>query len=269
MQRAAFSSASPSPSSAPLTPSTPTHAPISPFQSHSHSHSHASSHKRQKLSEPSMPSTPNPDALAIQAALAAEEAKRTEALERQAVQGDETKWVLSLSASEGGKVLEGGGGGGEIRTVTMGYEDIDTGMSTGAWRQGGEEGGEEPWRPVMIGRRSFGKFNRALERSSPNNPGSAEGESEDDEDDPTGTNALLRASKAEAGQRAKEELKTQRKAAKAEAARLAEKRTSKEVKLKKLRSISGGGIEAGKIIRKNRMEERKNKAKKAREELEY
>lgn len=69
--------------------------------------------------------------------------------------------MLSLSASEGGGVT--GGGGGEFRTVKVGYEDIDTGMNMGLWRQGGGEGEEEPWRPVMVGRRSFGKFNRALE----------------------------------------------------------------------------------------------------------
>ncbi len=63
----------------------------------------------------------------------------------------------------------------------------------------------------------------------------------DIDDDPTGTNELLRASKVEATQRMKAERKAQRKAAKAEATRLAEKRKSKEVKLNKLGSISNGG----------------------------
>ena len=58
---------------------------------------------------------------------------------------------------------------------------------------------------------------------------------------------MIRASKDEAIQRAKAERKVQRRAAKAEAARLAEKRKSKEVKLNKLSSISGGGGGGGNV----------------------
>lgn len=77
--------------------------------------------------------------------------------------------------------------------------------------------------------------------------------SEDDEgedsDDLAGTRELIRASKEEAKQRADAErraLKAKRKVEKAESRDLAEKRRSKEVKLNRLSSISGGGGSATK-----------------------
>ena len=132
MQRAAASS----PNSSPQTPDQP-------------------SAKRQKFSNAPSPATPSTDLQAIQVALAAEEAKRSEAIERQAAEAGETKWVLSFRDDEG---AVNGVGGGALRVVTNGYSDID--------RNPGEHNhNDEPWRPLMVGRRSFGKFNRVLEVS--------------------------------------------------------------------------------------------------------
>ena len=119
---------------------------------------HTSDHpsaKRQKLSNVPSPATPSADLQAIQAALAAEEAKRSEAIDRQASEAGETKWVLSVR-NEGGAV--NGNATGNLRVVTKGYVDIDRATEM-------EMHGEEPWRPLMVGRRSFGRFNRALEVS--------------------------------------------------------------------------------------------------------
>ena len=85
--------------------------------------------------------------LAIQAALAVEEAKRAEALERQQAEVGETKWVLSFQKEDRA------GGAQVLRVDEVGYEGIDA-------LQGHED---EPWRPAMVGRRSFGRFNKALE----------------------------------------------------------------------------------------------------------
>lgn len=132
MQRAAASS----PISSPQTPDQP-------------------SAKRQKFSNAPSPATPSADLQAIQAALAAEEAKRSEAIERQAAEAGETKWVLSFR-DEGGAIT--GHAAGTMRVVTNGYTDIDRAAET-------DMHDEEPWRPLVVGRRSFGKFNRALEVS--------------------------------------------------------------------------------------------------------
>ncbi|MCJ1394487.1 hypothetical protein MMC18_007365 [Xylographa bjoerkii] len=202
------------------------------------------SSKRRKRND-SSPATASSDVQAIQAALAAEEAKRAEALERQQAEAGETKWVLSFQ-----KEVRTGGQG-LLRVDKMGYEGIDA-------LQGQED---EPWRPAMVGRRSFGKFNKALEKrqnpdavssssnESSNGDANNDGNGNDDEDggsndgnnDPTGTQDLIRESRSEAAERAKAERKAQRREKKAEARMLADRRKSREVKLNKLSSISGGG----------------------------
>lgn len=132
MQRAAASS----PISSPQTPDQP-------------------SAKRQKFSSAPSPATPSADLQAIQAALAAEEAKRSEAVERQAAEAGETKWVLSFRDEQG---AVDGHAAGTMRGVANGYTDIDRATET-------DMHDEEPWRPLVVGRRSFGKFNRAIEVS--------------------------------------------------------------------------------------------------------
>ena len=112
------------------------------------------SSKRQKLSNPSTSATASADLKAIQAALAAEEAKRSDALERQAAEVGDTKWVLSFMEDDAGRMH--GRANGVAHVITTGYSDLD-----GSIRPQNADG--EPWRPQMVGRRSFGKFNRALE----------------------------------------------------------------------------------------------------------
>lgn len=75
---------------------------------------------------------------------------------------------------------------------------------------------------------------------------------ESEEDDPTGANAMIRAARLQAAERAKAERKAKRKADKAESKRLAGLRKNKEVKLNRLSSISGGSA-----VMKNNLPSRK------------
>lgn len=143
MQRAAASAPASSPT--PTTPDEP-------------------SPKRQKLGADTPPSSTIPtstDLRAIQAAVAAEQAKREEALERQAREAGETKWVLSFRAEERDGGAEGGDGGwrGALRVMSASYSGLDH-------ESGSVEQDEGSFRPAaVVGRRSFGRFNRALEVS--------------------------------------------------------------------------------------------------------
>lgn len=120
-------------------------------------------------------------------ALAAEEAKRSQALDRQAANaGHETKWVLSTGyhdvAMEGGVVgaetkRERGEGpeGKGLWVRRMGYSEIDDASSDEDENRDvegyhirndyGVSGNPTPVASNMMGRRSFGRFNRALEVS--------------------------------------------------------------------------------------------------------
>ena len=137
MQRAAASS--------PATPSPPTPEERSP--------------KRRKKDSDSSPSRFNVDSLtdraAIQAALVEEEAKRQAVLERQAAEAGDTRWVLSFedqkSMSNGATL--------PLRIVQAGYANLD-GSPTSKIISTDDDFEDKP---VMIGRRSFGKFNRAIE----------------------------------------------------------------------------------------------------------
>ena len=99
--------------------------------------------KRQKVSSvPFSTATSLSDLPLIQVALAEEEEKKKgKAIGRPAEEAGETDWILSTVNGDGGQGVEG------IRVANAGYSDID----------------QEAWRPSMIGRRSFGKFNRELE----------------------------------------------------------------------------------------------------------
>ncbi|KAL8722811.1 MAG: hypothetical protein Q9225_000760 [Loekoesia sp. 1 TL-2023] len=211
MQRAAASST-------PSTPQTPEGPPS----------------KRRRTSNDESPVTnPGTDAQAFQAAADAEDAKRVAAIERLAAEAGETKWVLSTVDTE-----QSNGTNKKLRFFTAGYSDID-------------QDTQMTERQSSVGRRSFGRFNKEIEKlhdnakdstSSSSADGSEHGdtynedEGKNDSTDPT--EALIR---EEALRRAKADRKARKKAQKAEAARLAESRRSKEVKLNKLSSISGGG----------------------------
>jgi hypothetical protein len=120
--------------------------------------------KRQKLNADSSPSTPSADLRAVQAAVAAEEAKREEALERQAAEAGETKWFLSFrpEVTDGvGSALGNGDGNGRgaLRVTRASYSGLDhesvaMDHDEGTFRSA-----------AVVGRRSFGRFNRALEVS--------------------------------------------------------------------------------------------------------
>jgi len=117
--------------------------------------------KRRKTdSNISTPSKINVDSLAdrtaVQAALASEEAKRQAALEKQAADAGDTRWVLSF---EDQRLLAASSPLG-LRIVQTGFANIDSSQSEIRIEEDGLED-----KPVMVGRRSFGRFNKALEVS--------------------------------------------------------------------------------------------------------
>lgn len=111
--------------------------------------------KRQRLSTGSSPATPSADAQAIHEALAAEEQKRQEAVDRQAANAGETKWVLSYQDQKPKYDKP------PMRIVSAGYSSID---AAGPARQAaGDEEEEGVAGSNYQGRKSFGRFNRTVE----------------------------------------------------------------------------------------------------------
>ena len=122
------------PTNTPSTPSTPAGPPS----------------KRQRLSiGSSSPATPSSDYEAVQAALAAEELKRVQAIERQAAEAGETRWVLSFRDPE--ESGEGKGREPALKVVSAGFAVID------AVGDGELSEEEEGVRRTVGGRRRFGK----------------------------------------------------------------------------------------------------------------
>ncbi|KAF2816312.1 uncharacterized protein BDZ99DRAFT_566154 [Mytilinidion resinicola] len=211
MQRSTVKNSSPTSSTGPSTPiSNGPHA------------------KRQRLSSGSYTPTPSSDYVAMQAALAAEEAKRSEAVERQAAEVGETRWVLSFRDDQAarGKV--------QMRVVQAGFAEIDG--------QGDEESSDEESGFGAGGRMRFGKGKKAqVTNSSADKEESSDSDEKSDplDSDPDGdpTDALIRSAQARADRKAKKQ------AAKAEAVKMAEARRRKEVNLNqnKGRGISSGG----------------------------
>ncbi|KAI9723059.1 MAG: hypothetical protein M1812_001508 [Candelaria pacifica] len=237
MQRAAASHPS---TTNPLTPTSPSSEPSS---------------KRRKISNNHTPNVPNSDLQAVRAAVAAEEAVRSAAIEKQAAEAGETRWVFSFQ--------DGGGNGVEnrrLKIVEDGFAGIDSGRGIEIASMEDEEDEGQGWREKVVGRRSFGRFNRALEKSSNptqttsptssstsssshtsskpdnnnnnNNNNNNESPTPSDAENPSPTEQSKAATRA---------LKKRRKAEREEAKTLAKKRKSKEVKLNTLTSISGGG----------------------------
>jgi hypothetical protein len=139
MQRAA--AASPTPST-PTTPDEP------------------SPKRRKKDSDSSSRPKVNVDQLAdqraVQAAIAAEEAKRQAALERQGAELGDTRWVLSFEDQKGAMAAPKLA----IRVVQAGYANLDVPPAN---NKSVEEDSQWEEKPVMVGRRSFGRFNKVLE----------------------------------------------------------------------------------------------------------
>lgn len=101
------------------------------------------SSKRQKTSHiPESGTIPTSDLDLIQAAIGEEGEKREKAIEKLAAETGETKWVLSTADTEKGEESKAG-----VRVEVAGYSDIN----------------QDAWRPALLGRRSFGKFNREIE----------------------------------------------------------------------------------------------------------
>lgn len=170
--------------------------------------------------------------------MASEEAKKQAALERQAAELGDTRWVLNFEDQK--KVS-----GLALRVVQTGFANLDA--SPVKIQYVDEDELEE--KPAMVGRRSFGKFNKVVEKQQdPNNEDSEESDSEDDEDSDSSeaendsddpTSELIRASRQEAVDRAKAERHAKKRAAKVEAEQIAKKRRKNEVNLNGLTSLSG------------------------------
>ena len=111
--------------------------------------------KRQRLSNGHASRvTPSVDTAAIQAAIQAEEAKHQAALDRQRAASQETKWVFSCVEEKRGDDQDE-----QLpKIIAISYGETDD-----AAKETSEAGAA--WRPAIVGRRSFGRFNRALEVS--------------------------------------------------------------------------------------------------------
>lgn len=116
--------------------------------------------RRRTDSNSSTPSRINVDSLAdrtaVLAALASEESKRQAALEKQAAEAGDTRWVLSFEDQR----LVAASSPLALRIVQAGFANIDSSSSEIRITEDDLED-----KPVMVGRRSFGKFNKALEVS--------------------------------------------------------------------------------------------------------
>ena len=127
--------------------------------------------QRASASTPTTPTTPDgtrpskrvkteaaitPDARAFQEAAAAEEAKKNAFIERAAAEAGETKWVLSLNDDKTASAAPA------LRIVEAGYGAIDSGAPIPE----SDDEEEEEQSAGMAGRRSFGKFNKAVEVST-------------------------------------------------------------------------------------------------------
>jgi hypothetical protein len=153
---------------------------------------------------------------------------------------DETKWYLSFRAPQLHPAAS------PLRVVSAGFSTLD---ARGRDDVSSEEEETEAPRPQMPGRKSFGKFNKKLEKqqnpqlssSSSGSESSADDEDADD-DDPTG---VVKALIKDASERARAERKEKKKAALVEAQKLAEQRRKRDVNLNKVTSISNGGGSGG------------------------
>lgn len=89
----------------------------------------------------------------IRDAEAAEEARREAALEKQGIAAGDTKWVLFKEPKAGSAQAL------TLRVVQTGYANLDSPLRVRAESDG--DGVDD--KPVMVGRRSFGNFNKVAE----------------------------------------------------------------------------------------------------------
>lgn len=133
--------------------SSPTHTSPSPLDE--------PSPKRQKTAQ-NTPTKFNVDTLAdnraIQAAIKEEEAKKEAALDRAAAEAGDTRWVLSF---EGRKHLNTPTN--TLRVVQAGFASLDHPSPIKVERFDDDDNDFGDEKPFMVGRRSFGRFNKVLE----------------------------------------------------------------------------------------------------------
>lgn len=98
------------------------------------------------------------DKRAIQAAMEAEEAKRQVALDKQAAEAGDTRWVLSFDDQN----VAGRAPNGALRVIQAGYANIDIPIPQHLKSVDEDDMSD---RPAVVGRRSFGRFNKVLEAS--------------------------------------------------------------------------------------------------------
>lgn len=190
--------------------------------------------KKQRLSNGSSIRSP---ATPVDHAIAAEEQKRVDAVEKEAARKGETKWYLSFKAPQV-ETSES-----PLRIVSAGFSALDAGQDDEI-RIAEED--EETARPQVAGRKSFGNFGKAEKKKADDDEDLSEGseseeEEDDTEDDPTGVKALIAQGRKEAADRVRAERKAKKAADTAEMQRLAEQRRKKGVNLNKVQSISSGG----------------------------
>ena len=119
--------------------------------------------KKQRLSNGSYnstpASTPRSEVEVVAEALAAEEQKRSEAIEREGADRGETKWYLNFKDPQKPATQS------PLRIVSAGYSTLDGNNATSS---SADEDQEEDHTMPVSGRRSFGKFNRKIEVSFSN-----------------------------------------------------------------------------------------------------
>lgn len=212
-------------------------------------------------SAPSTPSEPSSKRQRLSSGFAAtppsasrEENRAREVLDREAAERGDTKWYLSVQKTSTPAVES------PLRIVSAGYGALDAPYKDDSESDNEEVDGviqlDGPVRPSMPGRKSFGKFNRKIEKqqnpdlslSSSSDSDSAdedEDEEEDVGDDPTGVKALIAQGRKDASKQLRAQRKVQKKEEEAESKRLAEQRRKKAVNLNTITSISGGGGSGG------------------------
>ncbi|KAI9754472.1 MAG: hypothetical protein M1815_005617 [Lichina confinis] len=180
---------------------------------------------------------------AIRAELAREEARRTEAVERQAALVGETRWAFSIQNDHDNTVGEGGLGG--LRVVTAGYASIDDTIRSVDVVENEYEPG---LRSHNRGRRRYG-----LAEQGPQKGAASSDSSEDEAHDETPStqrdshadgaaldaNALLRQARKEAKRISKERRRPAVGAASSQPATVTQGNKPKKVNLNKLTAISG------------------------------
>ena len=114
------------------------------------------SSKRRRTGEHSFVSEPNSDMEAIKTALAAEELKRMQALERQATEAGDTKWILDM------KSASSHGHDDDLNVVNAGYGTID-GPTLFVRIETNEHDKRFVQPPRSSGRKIFGNFGKAME----------------------------------------------------------------------------------------------------------